>query len=92
MRLVCCQPAFACNNPCLCLCRRALLLPLLQLDVAVEIIGERSLRIEELEEDISDMKAIFHTQLNEAAKKLAAAEQAQQQQQQQQPQEGDGGG
>lgn len=51
----------------------------MQLDVAVEIIGERSLRIEELEEDISDMKAIFHAQLDEAAKKLAAAEQAQQQ-------------
>jgi hypothetical protein len=55
---------------------------LLQLDVAVEIIGERSLHIEELQEDISDMKAIFHAQLDEAAKRLAAAEQQQQQQQQ----------
>lgn len=48
-----------------------------QLEVAVEIIGERSLRIEELEEDIADMKGIFHTQLDEAAKRLAAAEQRQ---------------
>lgn len=48
-----------------------------QLDVAVEIIGERSLRIEELEEDIADMKAIFHAQLDEAARRLAAAEQQQ---------------
>jgi hypothetical protein len=46
-----------------------------QLEVAVEIIGERSLRIEELEEDIADMKAIFHAQLDEAAKRLAAAKQ-----------------
>ncbi len=47
--------------------------------MAVEIIGERSLRIEELEEDIADMKAIFHAQLDEAAKRLAAAEQQQMQ-------------
>ena len=46
-----------------------------QLDVAVEIIGERSLHIEELEEDIADMKAIFHTHLDEATRKLHAAEQ-----------------
>lgn len=52
-----------------------------QLDVAVEIIGERSLRIEELEEDIADMKAIFHAQLDAAARKLEAAEQHNTQQQ-----------
>jgi hypothetical protein len=44
------------------------------LDVAVEIIGERSLRIEELEDDIQEMKAIFRAQLDEAAKQLVAAE------------------
>lgn len=55
-----------------------------QLDVAVEIIGERSLRIEELEEDIADMKAIFHAQLDEAARRLAAAEQQQTQPDEQQ--------
>jgi hypothetical protein len=51
---------------------------LTQLDIALEIIGERSLRIEELEEDIYDMKLIFHAQLDEAARKLEAAEQQQQ--------------
>lgn len=60
-------------------------MPPLQLDVAVEIIGERSLRIEELEDDIADMKAIFHAQLDEAVHKLAAAQQQLQEQEQQQP-------
>jgi len=60
-------------------------MPPLQLDVAVEIIGERSLRIEELEDDISDMKAIFHAQLDEAVHKLAAAQQQLQEQQQHTP-------
>lgn len=61
--------------------------------MAVEIIGERSLRIEELEEDIVDMKAIFHAQLDEAATKLAALTgEQQQQQEQQQPADADGGG
>lgn len=61
---------------------------MLQLDVAVEIIGERSLRIEELEDDIADMKAIFHAQLEEAVQQLAAVRQQQGQQQQ----HTDGGG
>jgi hypothetical protein len=44
----------------------------LQLHVALEIIGERSLRIEELEADIMDMKGIFHAQLEAAATQLHA--------------------
>jgi hypothetical protein len=38
--------------------------------VAVELLGERSLRIEELEADISEMKAIFQAQMDEAAHQL----------------------
>ena len=44
-----------------------------KLDVALECIGERNERIESLEEDIRDMKTIFHEQLQEAADQLAAA-------------------
>lgn len=43
-----------------------------QLEVAMEIIGERSLRIEELEADIADMKSIFHAQLEEAMSQVHA--------------------
>jgi hypothetical protein len=67
---LCSVPAFLSLLPVCC--------ALSQLDVALEIIGERSLRIEELEEDIHDMKSIFHAQLDEAARKLEAAEQQQQ--------------
>jgi hypothetical protein len=45
------------------------------LEVALEIIGERSIRIEELEADILDMKGIFHTQLEEAVGQVAALQQ-----------------
>lgn len=38
----------------------------------MEIIGERSIRIEELEADIIDMKAIFHSQLEEAVGQVTA--------------------
>jgi flagellar motor switch protein FliG len=48
---------------------------LLQLEVAMEIIGERSIRIEELEADIVDMKAIFHSQLEEAVGQVHALKQ-----------------
>eukprot|EP00775_Hariotina_reticulata_P007626 gene7626-7828_t len=53
-----------------------------KLHVAIEIIGERSLRIEELEADIMDMKAIFHAQLEAAATQLHALLQQQELQQQ----------
>jgi hypothetical protein len=41
----------------------------------MEIIGERSIRIEELEADIIDMKAIFHEQLEEAVAQVHAFKQ-----------------
>jgi hypothetical protein len=41
----------------------------------MEIIGERSIRIEELEADIIDMKAIFHEQLEEAVGQVHALKQ-----------------
>ena len=44
---------------------------LLQLDVAVEVIGERSMRIEEMEADLVDMREIFKTQLEEAMAQVA---------------------
>jgi multidrug resistance efflux pump len=64
-----------------------------QLEVAVEVIGERSLRIEELEADMEDMRVIFKAQLEEAVAQLTAARaqlDAQQQQQQQQQQRSGG--
>lgn len=39
----------------------------------MEIIGERSLQIEELEADILDMKTIFRAQLEEAIAQVQAA-------------------
>lgn len=39
----------------------------------MEIIGERSLQIEELEQDILEMKSIFHAQLEEAMAQVRAA-------------------
>ena len=44
-----------------------------KLDVALEVLGEKNERVEALEEDIKDMKAIFHEQLAVAADQLAAA-------------------
>lgn len=44
-----------------------------QMDLAMEAIGERSARVQELEEDIVDMKEIFHRQLEEAVGQLTAA-------------------
>jgi ribosomal protein S3 len=52
-------------------CDHSTLLILLQLDVAVEVIGERSMRIEELEADLVDMREIFKTQLEEAMAQVA---------------------
>ncbi|KAF6251879.1 hypothetical protein COO60DRAFT_578244 [Scenedesmus sp. NREL 46B-D3] len=46
-----------------------------KLEVALEIIGERSIRIEELEADIADMKSIFHDQLEEAVGQVQAMKQ-----------------
>jgi hypothetical protein len=53
-----------------------------KLDVALEVLGEKNERVEALEEDIRDMKAIFHEQLALVADQLAAARAQQQQQQQ----------
>lgn len=44
-----------------------------RLDAALEALGERAEAMEALEEDIRDMKAIFHEQLGVAADQLAAA-------------------
>jgi len=44
-----------------------------KLDVALEVLGEKNERVEVLEEDIRDMKAIFHDQLAIAADQLADA-------------------
>lgn len=41
-----------------------------RLDVALEVLGERNERVEMLEEDIKDMKEIFHQQLAVAADQL----------------------
>jgi hypothetical protein len=41
-----------------------------QLEVAVELLGERTLRIEELEVDVNEMKTIFKSQLDEAMRQL----------------------
>jgi len=38
--------------------------------VAVELLGERTLRIEELEVDVREMKAIFKQQMDEAMRLL----------------------
>ncbi|KAF8062760.1 CRTISO2 [Scenedesmus sp. PABB004] len=47
-----------------------------KLGVALEIIGERALRIEELQADVAEMKEIFRAQLQEAAAQLEAAQRA----------------
>ena len=47
-----------------------------RLDVALEVLGERQDQIEALEEDVRDMKAIFHEQLSIAADQLVAARSA----------------
>ena len=39
----------------------------------LEVLGERHERVEQLEEDVRDMKAIFHQQLNVAVDQLAQA-------------------
>jgi hypothetical protein len=44
-----------------------------KLDVALEVLGEKKERVEALEEDIRDMKAIFHEQISLAADQLADA-------------------
>ncbi|KAL4518019.1 hypothetical protein Ndes2526A_g02383 [Nannochloris sp. 'desiccata'] len=44
-----------------------------KLDIALEVLGEKNERVEVLEEDIRDMKAIFHEQLAVAADQLADA-------------------
>jgi hypothetical protein len=41
--------------------------------VAIDLLGERTLRVEELEADVAEMKAIFREQLDEAARQLAQA-------------------
>lgn len=43
-------------------------------DVALELLGERNELIDKLEEDIADMKSIFHSQLSLMADQLAAAQ------------------
>jgi chromosome segregation ATPase len=48
-----------------------------KLDTSLEVLGERSLRCEELEADIADMKAVFAAQLEEAVQQLAACRQQQ---------------
>ena len=50
----------------------------------LELLGERNERIEQLELDVREMKAIFHAQLGVAADQLYAARQQLEQQQQQQ--------
>ena len=42
------------------------------MDVAIELLGERTIRIEELEADVEEMKSIFKAQLEEAARQLEA--------------------
>jgi chromosome segregation ATPase len=44
-----------------------------RVDVALELLGERNERIEQLEDDIAEMKGIFREQLEECAQQLAAA-------------------
>ncbi len=49
-----------------------------RVDICLELIGERNERIEELEDNIAEMKAIFRSQLSLAADQLAAAVRKQQ--------------
>jgi hypothetical protein len=44
-----------------------------KVDVALELLGERNERIEQLEDDIVDMKRIFREQLEECAQQLVVA-------------------
>jgi hypothetical protein len=44
-----------------------------RLEICLELIGERNERIEELEDSVAEMKAIFRSQLSLAADQLAAA-------------------
>ena len=44
-----------------------------RVDICLELIGERNERIEELEDNIAEMKGIFRAQLSLAADQLAAA-------------------
>ncbi len=44
-----------------------------RLDLALELLGERNERIEQLEEDIEDMRGIFKAQLEEAVNQLQHA-------------------
>ena len=44
-----------------------------RLEICLELIGERNERIEELEDCVAEMKAIFRSQLSLAADQLAAA-------------------
>ena len=44
-----------------------------RMDICLELIGERNERIEELEDSVAEMKAIFRSQLSLAADQLAAA-------------------
>jgi hypothetical protein len=52
--------------------------------VAIELLGERTIRIEELEADVQEMKAIFKAQLEEATRQLEALRKG--------PQQGGSGG
>lgn len=45
----------------------------MQVDLSLEIIGERNEKVDELEADIADMKAIFREQLEVAVEQLAEA-------------------
>ncbi|GFH06581.1 TMF_TATA_bd domain-containing protein, partial [Haematococcus lacustris] len=44
-------------------------------DVALELLGERNERIEQLEDDIADMRSIFHSQLELVVDQLNRAQQ-----------------
>jgi hypothetical protein len=43
-------------------------------ELALELLGERNEAVEQLQEDIADMRAIFHAQLGLMADQLAAAQ------------------
>ena len=55
-----------------------------RLEICLELVGERNERIEQLEDDIGEMKGIFRSQLSLAADQLIALHQASQRQQQHQ--------
>ena len=50
-------------------------------ELALELLGERNEAVEQLQEDIADMKHIFHAQLSLLADQLAAAQQQLEEQQ-----------